>query len=366
MLQTLIRRPRRLLMTVDAVGGVWRYALDLARTLAEGGDSIVLAGVGPEPSPEQQEEARTVATLRWLRTPPDWITRREAELDGLPAELAGLVRDHAIDVVHLNAPTQAAGLDLPCPVVAVSHSCVVTWLHAVKGQVAAGDWAWQATRNRRGFDAASTVVAPSHAHAQMLEACYGPIERLTVVGNAVRRKSMKGMRENMVFAAARWWDDGKNAAVLDEAAALVRRPILAAGSLTGPDGQRARFSHVVALDAVAPDEVRRLMARAGLFVSPSVYEPFGLAALEAAAAGTPLLLADIATYRELWAGAAVFFPPRDASALAAAIERLSRDERERRRLGRAAARRAERFSTARQAAAMRYIYDRAMIVAAGR
>ncbi|MER8608904.1 glycosyltransferase family 1 protein, partial [Mesorhizobium sp. M1233] len=38
MLRTLSPRPRRILMTVDAVGGVWRYALDLARQLVAGGD----------------------------------------------------------------------------------------------------------------------------------------------------------------------------------------------------------------------------------------------------------------------------------------------------------------------------------------
>ncbi len=50
-----------------------------------------------------------------------------------------------------------------------------------------------------------------------------------------------------------------------------------------------------------------------IFVSTSLYEPFGLAVLEAAQAGCPLVLSDIATFRELWDGAAIFFPPGDAS-----------------------------------------------------
>jgi glycosyltransferase involved in cell wall biosynthesis len=99
------------------------------------------------------------------------------------------------------------------------------------------------------------------------------------------------------------------------------------------------------------------MARAGVFVSPSLFEPFGLAALEAAEAGTPLLLSDIATYRELWDGAALFFAPNDADALADAFNLLAADGRLRRRLGRAARQRALNYSPERQAARILSIYD---------
>ncbi|RWM75721.1 MULTISPECIES: glycosyltransferase family 4 protein [Mesorhizobium] len=366
MLQSLIRRPRRILMTVDAVGGVWRYALDLARELAHGGDSIVLAGLGPEPSEEQAKEVQAFAALAWLKTPPDWMTRNESDLERLPQELRALVCDCAIDLVHLNAPTQAVGLDVPCPVVAVSHSCVVTWLHAVRGQAVDGEWAWQKDRNRRGFDWANAVIAPSRSHADMLEACYGPIARLSVVSNGTRPGPKAETREPMVLAAARWWDEGKNAATLDQAASLTRWPVFAAGPLEGADGQRTSFSNVTALGSVCHDEVRRLMAQAGIFVSPSVYEPFGLAVLEAATSATPLVLADIPTYRELWNGAAMFYDVHDPRDLARCVDRLSDDARYRRRLGEAAARRARKFSPARQAAAMHEIYDRAALAVAER
>ncbi|WP_292393819.1 glycosyltransferase family 4 protein [Mesorhizobium sp.] len=353
-------------MTVDAVGGVWRYALDLARELAQGGDSIVLAGLGPGPSQEQAKEAQAFAALAWLKTPPDWMTRNEDDLDVLPQELAPLVRDYAIDLVHLNAPTQAVGLDVPCPVVAVSHSCVVTWLHAVRGQPVDGEWGWQKDRNRRGFDWANAVVAPSRSHADMLEACYGSIARLSVVSNGTRPGPKAERRESVVLAAARWWDEGKNAATLDQAASLTKWPVFAAGSLQGADGQRASFSNVIPLGSVYHDEVRLLMARAGIFVSPSVYEPFGLAVLEAATSATPLVLADITTYRELWDGAAIFYDAHDPRDLAKCIDCLSYDAQYRRRLGEAAARRARKFSPERQAAAMHDIYDRAALAVAER
>jgi glycosyltransferase involved in cell wall biosynthesis len=334
--------------------------------LAAKGNSIVLAGLGPEPSQAQAAEARSVATLTWLNTPPDWMTRDENDLDRLPGELGDLVSAHAIDLVHLNAPAQAVGLDFSCPVVVVSHSCVVTWLHAVRGDVIAGDWAWQRRRNQAGFERAAAVIAPSQSHADVLQTCYGAIARQSVVHNGALPCPATEGRDAFVFAAARWWDEGKNADTLDRAAAIAQWPVYAAGSLNGPDGQRARINNCVALGSVDYAEVRRLMAKAGIFVSTSVYEPFGLAVLEAAMSGTPLLLADIPTYREIWNGAALFFEARDAEALAGCIARLAGDEELRRQLGNDAAKRARKFSLPAQARAMSEIYNVAAVAAARR
>jgi glycosyltransferase involved in cell wall biosynthesis len=166
-------------------------------------------------------------------------------------------------------------------------------------------------------------------------------------------------RENTVFAAARWWDAGKNGNVLDAAASRITWPILAAGPTVGPNSDKIFFRHAISLGSISNAETRHLMARSGVFISPSLYEPFGLAVLEAAKTGTPLLLADIPTYRELWAGAALFFPPRDADALAEAINHLAGDIYSRRKLGTAALRRSRRYTLARQIAAIRSAHDEA-------
>ncbi|MBZ9740837.1 glycosyltransferase family 4 protein [Mesorhizobium sp. ES1-6] len=366
MLRTLRPRKRRILMTVDAMGGVWRYALDLGRELVNGGDSIVFAGLGPQPSRQQAEEAQSFATLIWLNTPLDWMTRDAGDLDGLPRELRAPMRDHGIDLVHLNAPSQAVGLDATCPVIVVSHSCVTTWFHSVKGQALDSAWNWQKERNRRGFDRADAVIAPSRSHAALLETCYGSIAGLHVVGNAARPVPKAENRQPVVFAAARWWDEAKNVVAVDQAASLTQWPIFTAGSVHGPNGERATINRAVPLGALPYDEVRSLMARAGIFVSPSLYEPFGLAALEAAMSGTPLVLSDIPTYRELWDKAAVFFDARDAHDLAACLNHLSSDAEHRRELGQAALRRSRRYTLARQAAAMRDLYEKAALAVAER
>src|SRR3954451_15355787 len=64
----------RLLMTADAVGGVWTYALDLARGLGRHGVETTLAVLGPLPSPEQRVDAESVPGLHLVPTglPLDW------------------------------------------------------------------------------------------------------------------------------------------------------------------------------------------------------------------------------------------------------------------------------------------------------
>lgn len=75
------------------------------------------------------------------------------------------------------------------------------------------------------------------------------------------------------------------------------------------------------------EELLRLLHQADAAVLPSHYEPFGLAALEAAAAGTPLVVADVGGLGEavIDGDTGVSFPPGDVPALAAAVCRVLDD-----------------------------------------
>lgn len=69
-----------------------------------------------------------------------------------------------------------------------------------------------------------------------------------------------------------------------------------------------------------------LLAQADVFCLPSRYEGQGLAVLEAAAAGVPLVLSDLAVFREfLGPDQAVFVPPGDVPAWAQALRSVLRD-----------------------------------------
>src|SRR3954471_22073918 len=51
------------LMTADAVGGVWTYTLELARALAAYGVRTTIATMGPRPDRSQLAAAKTIPTV---------------------------------------------------------------------------------------------------------------------------------------------------------------------------------------------------------------------------------------------------------------------------------------------------------------
>lgn len=349
--------PPRIMMTVDAVGGVWRYAMDLAAGLRSEGIATCFVGLGPPPSRQEKAEAMAIGEIDWLDEPLDWMVQDEGALKKVPHAIAALAKRRQVDLLHLNLPSQAAELDIDMPVVAVSHSCVVTWFAAVRQAAVPDGWRWQQSLNARGFERAAAVVAPSHSHAAMLRAAYGPIPHLTVTYNASGvRAAADPPKEDFAFAAGRWWDEGKNAAVLDAAAAQMTWPLLTVGADHGPDGQGMTMSKTRHLGILPHAEAMTLMRRAAIFVSPSLYEPFGLAALEAARSGAGLVLADIANYRELWDGAAVFANPHRPVAFADAVNHLASDVVSRQALADKARLRSKRFSLQAQAASMARVY----------
>ncbi len=353
MLPRLNRRPR-ILITCDAIGGIWRYAADLAGALDRAGLETILVGTGPAPRPAAA--ARLPRPPVWLDLAPTWLAADAAEVGRLAEELARLQRAHGADFVHLNQPAEAALLDVDVPVVVAAHSCLATWWRAVRGGDPPLEWSWRTGLEADGFRRADAVVAPSRAHAEAVCDTY-LTEMPAVVPNAsAAEPGDPSRRDPVAVAAARWWDAGKNLAILDAAAAQFRWPVLAFGGFDGPDGSRSTPRHVRARGACPAGEVHAAMRRAAIFVSPSIYEPFGLAALEAARSGAALVLAEIPTYREIWGGAARFFDPTSPASLIAALDALAGDEAERSRLAAAAAARAAAFTLDAQVATLRDVY----------
>jgi glycosyltransferase involved in cell wall biosynthesis len=89
-----------------------------------------------------------------------------------------------------------------------------------------------------------------------------------------------------------------------------------------------------------PAEVPGLLSGAGLYVWPGCGEAYGLAYLEAQAAGLPVVAQAIAGVPEVvrQGMTGLLTPAGDVAAYAKAIERLLTDEAERQRLGAAARR----------------------------
>ena len=297
----------RLLLTTDAVGGVWRYTADLARGLAARDVECVVAVMGPAASEAQRRELEGVrgVTLAQTGLPLDWTAENAGALAEASGKLAAMAALTGVTGIHLHAPALVGEARWPAPVVAVAHSDVGTWWRAVRGGEPPAEFAWRIAATGAGLRAAARVIVPSGSHGKALREVYGDVVGSIVLNGAVPPPDMSGVvRERAVLTAGRLWDEGKGVAMLDRAAAGL--PVRAAGPVSGPNGASIAIDNLALLGSLDAAGMARAYAGASVFISMARYEPFGLSVLEAAQAGMRLLLADIPTFRELWVGVAAF------------------------------------------------------------
>ncbi len=102
-------------------------------------------------------------------------------------------------------------------------------------------------------------------------------------------------------------------------------------------------SRVLRLDYVSAEELRALYSMARVFLFPSLYEGFGLPAIEAMACDTPVITSDRGAPYEVCADAALSVDPTDTDAMADALRRLFGDEALRRTLRQRGRRRIRHF-----------------------
>ncbi len=85
-------------------------------------------------------------------------------------------------------------------------------------------------------------------------------------------------------------------------------------------------SRIIQLDHVTGDELRALYSMAHAFLFPSLYEGFGLPALEAMACGTPVVTSDRGAPAEVAGPAALTVDPESPAAISAALRSLFDDD----------------------------------------
>jgi glycosyltransferase involved in cell wall biosynthesis len=327
-------------MTADAVGGVWSYAMTLCAQLQAHDIDVTLATLGPRPSAAQRLAAAGLGNVRLFASDHrlEWMPEGWRDQEAAGRWLMRLADVVAADVVHVNGYSMVA-LPWQRPTVCVAHSCVSSWWQAVHGVAPPGEWDAYRRGVEHGLTAADRVVAPTNAFLAQLYSCYDVSRPGQVIRNGIlcgSEDAWSKRRLPIVFACGRPWDVSKNMGVLDAAAREVPWPVYLAGDLVGPDGASFHCSSVRALGSLSHDDVMSWLRRSSIFVHPAVYEPFGLAVAEAAAAGCALVLADIPTLRELWDGVAEFFEPRDAGELKRTLDALIADPTRQRQLGVAA------------------------------
>ena len=339
----------RILMTADTVGGVWTYAMNLGAGLLQNGVDLRILSFGDGPSSAQCAEVQKLLlrypsqfTFAHAEFPLEWMPG-EQYIEESKAFVEEQVKAFQPDVLHTNQFCYGS-ITCDAPVMLVAHSDVVSWWVNCKNQNPPED-AWFAKYKavvRSGLAAADLVVVPSSWQMTLLKEHFPGISYpCSIIPNGSKSQFGDTQPKLQAVAAGRFWDQAKNLRMLEQIDTEL--PILIAGSgksepnTFDPPSNGRTIQFEGWLDH---DRICRLFMESAVFVSPSLYEPFGLAALEAAHASCALALSDIPSYREIWNDDAIYFSPHNPAELCNVIRRLKSDQELRNDLGRRAQTRA--------------------------
>jgi glycosyltransferase involved in cell wall biosynthesis len=291
----------------------------------------------------------------------EWMDDPWRDVDAAGAWLLRLESYARPWIIHLNGYCHAA-LPWTAPVLVAGHSCVYSWFAAVRRQAPGSEWQEYKRRVTAGLRAAALVTAPSATMLAALHTHYGEFNSAGPVYNGRAPMDFPpGAKQPMVFTAGRLWDAAKNIRALAHLPRPLSWPIYAAGEHNSPDHRTTPLDGLILLGRLSRSEMVHWLSRAAIFALPARYEPFGLAALEAALAGCVLVLGDIPSLREIWRDAALFVPPDQTVALSETLTRVMRDPQLRSVMSGRARQRALAFSVQRMARGYLDLYRKLIV-----
>ena len=158
------------------------------------------------------------------------------------------------------------------------------------------------------------------------------LARPTVATTAPTQNPTLAANPVVLFVGRLEWEKGVQ--VLIEAVKLLPDEPSVDVLIAGVGTQADRFGKLAAdetrvrfMGQVSDAELRQLLSNAAVVVVPSLYEPFGIVALEAAAAGAALIVSDVGGLAEIVTSSVtgLSVPPNQPAALAAAITAVLAD-----------------------------------------
>lgn len=303
----------RIAMTTDTVGGVWTFTCELAASLLADGHSIALVSFGGPLHAHQREWMQATASrfgerfmMRESDAPLEWMQDNQRSFPDGADVLAATIAEFGADLLHANQFCWGA-LSRCIPCVITAHSDVLTWADACKPQgLGASTWLDRyCDLMLRGLGGADAVIAPTRWMLSALQQ-HVPLRCAHQVipnGRTVPRPDRWPVRAVQAVTAGRLWDEAKG---LDTVlAARSAMPILIAGDQGREDaGEHPGFRFLGPLSTSA------LLSRfreSSVYIVASIYEPFGLAPLEAAQCGCAIVARNIPSLREVWGDCATYF-----------------------------------------------------------
>ncbi len=338
-------------------GGLARHVRKLAENLAAADVEVHVLARGLEESPTEEEcDGVTVHRVREPERPRDltefvtWIEHMNADMLAAGVEVGDR---YSFDVVHGHDWLVAGAGDhlakrFRCPFVTTIHATEYGrhqgWVDKHPQSYIHGVERWMANRAER-------VITCSAYMREHVADIYGlEEEAIAVIGNGIDpaelvpvddldtlRSRFARPDERLVLLVGRLVYEKGFQLALEALPGLIERVgnvrFLVAGSGTA-EAELHEQAHDLGLDEhgtflgwIGDDVLHSLYRIADLTVVPSIYEPFGLVALEAMASGCPCLVADTGGLREVVPNENVGlrFRSRDPESLGQMAERLLTD-----------------------------------------
>jgi glycogen(starch) synthase len=341
-------------------GGLARHVRKLAEGLVDLDVEVHVLTRGGEESPAEETSAGVVIhRIREPKRPTDlgefvaWVERMNSDMLAAGVELGD---SHEFDLVHghdwlvANAGDHLAkrfGAPLVTTIHATEHGRHQGWVDKHPQSYIHEVERWITNRSER-------VIACSYYMREQIADIFGVEEqKVEVIPNGIDpedllpqdpgelrrlRSEFAAPDEMLVLLIGRLvYEKGFQLALEAMPRVIQEVPgtrFLVAGSgthepeLRRQAGQLGLMEHGTFLGWIGDDVLHSLYRIADLTVVPSIYEPFGLVALEAMASGCPCIVADTGGLREVvpHEEAGLRFSPRDPRALAEVATRVLADE----------------------------------------
>ena len=340
-------------------GGLARHVRKLSEHLAAHGLEVHVLTRGHEESPSEEEVGGVVVhRVREPERPQElgefvaWIEHMNADMLAAGVEVGDR---YSFDVVHGHDWLVAVAGDhlakrFRCPLVVTIHATEYgrhqghvskhpqSYIHGVER--------WMANRAER------VITCSAYMREHVADVYRLEEQRISVIQNGIDtselvpvddlgslRARFAAPDERLVLLVGRLVYEKGFQLALEALPGLIERlgavRFLVAGSGTAEPELREQArrlgldAHGTFLGWIGDDVLHSLYRIADLTVVPSIYEPFGLVALEAMASGCPCLVADTGGLREVVPNEDVGlrFRSRDPRSLGAMAERLLTDER---------------------------------------
>ena len=372
-------------------GGLARHVRKLSEALVDRGVEVhVLTRGGEESPPDEMANGVHVHRVREPNRPRDlgefvtWIERMNADMLAVGVELGDR---WDFDLVHGHDWLVAAACDhlarrfgspLVTTIHATEHGRHQGWVDKHPQSYIHGVERWITNRSDR------VITCSSYMREQVADIFAVDEERIVVIPNGIDpedlpaageeelarlRGEFASPDERLVLLIGRLVYEKGFQIALEAMPALIERVpgtrFLVAGSGTHEEELRQQatdlglMEHGTFLGWIGDDVLHQLYRIADVCVVPSIYEPFGLVALEAMASGCPCIVADTGGLREVVPHGEVGlrFRTRDPVELGRMMERVLTDEALRDRLVAEAAEHVLRFDWDDVAAKTAEVYE---------